>query len=869
MAEKKEKRVKNKRPMAGWALWLLKLTQHISVCVAALGAASAILIGSVYVEDYGGFRVTLNFSTESNEEKAQQYLYNRLQDDTYNAIRLATIRSQLETDGKFDLKKQINVSEYYYRKNGNSASNQSYFELAVYELEDLLRWQQSGGLRYLDAVANSGSDMNLVRYEILAKESAQEAALDLEILETMPATASVGESEWASGAVAVAESMQDDIVTSVENMFLTVDGLRLEHIVSTETEYQELCKQLASCMSELNTNFQDYQSYMKEFSEGNTSFVYYVKMDNAAGDVYTNLSKLEGYSKSKLEEYFNKLVCNAAGTTALYNGIQGEFDVSQEEIKEYISEFSYAFGNSALVYAGYDLSLGVDDYYSTVWQAYNSYNTESMYMLIGIIAGCALYYVFITLYLLYASGRKMDKDGHEYIELKWNDSIYTEVFLAWCVVLGFGIAFACSEFYDHFCFVPENYISLAAAIIISAAGFLLSVFTTEALCSLSRRIKAGTLIKNSLIYILCVTQLVRFCRFIKRKWSGLSKRIQYYVEHAGLWERTWGILLVEVVFYFMCLVLVCFFALCNNYFQAFCVGALMIIVLIVTSFRRMQSKVERREIIERIEGIVAGESVRVEESHLSTENAALGHAVNEIGEGIRVAVEKSTKDERLKAELLTNVSHDIKTPLTSIINYVDLLKKEKIESEKALEYIEVLDTKSQKLKNLIQDLIEVSKISTGNIEYEMVPINLHELIMQAAAEYDEKFNEHCLKLIYNNEVKDAVILADSRRMWRVMENLLSNVYKYALEGTRVYMEVARAEEEIVFTVKNISAKEIKIQADELTERFVRGDLSRTTEGSGLGLAIAQNLVLGQGGTFKIMLDGDLFKVAVAFKEYNN
>ena len=133
----------------------------------------------------------------------------------------------------------------------------------------------------------------------------------------MPATASVGESEWASGAVAVAESMPDDIVTSVENMFLTVDGLRLEHIVSTETEYQELCKQLASCMSELNTNYQDYQSYMKGFAEGNTSFVYYVKMDNAAGDVYTNLSKLEGYSKSKLEEYFNKLVCNSAGTTAL------------------------------------------------------------------------------------------------------------------------------------------------------------------------------------------------------------------------------------------------------------------------------------------------------------------------------------------------------------------------------------------------------------------------------------------------------------------------------------------------------------------------------------------------------------------------
>ena len=171
------------------------------------------------------------------------------------------------------------------------------------------------------------------------------------------------------------------------------------------------------------------------------------------------------------------------------------------------------------------------------------------------------------------------------------------------------------------------------------------------------------------------------------------------------------------------------------------------------------------------------------------------------------------------------------------------------------------------MKNLIQDLIEVSKISTGNIEYEMVPINLHELIMQAMGEYDEKFREHCLKMIYNNDVRDAVILADSRRIWRVMENLFSNVYKYALEGTRVYVEVVNENEDIIFTVKNISAKEINIKADELTERFVRGDISRTTEGSGLGLAIAQNLVLAQEGEFKIMVDGDLFKVSISFKRH--
>jgi signal transduction histidine kinase len=359
--------------------------------------------------------------------------------------------------------------------------------------------------------------------------------------------------------------------------------------------------------------------------------------------------------------------------------------------------------------------------------------------------------------------------------------------------------------------------------------------------------------------------MIRFVRFLRRKCKEANEKMHYYVEHSGMWEKTWGIMLVEVVFYFMCLILICFMFLRHLYGQAFSVGAAMIVVIVIASFKRMKSRMERREIIEKIEGIVAGEDVRVEEDHLSSENITLGHAVNEIGEGIRTAVEKSVKDERLKGELLTNVSHDIKTPLTSIINYVDLLKKEELENEKASEYIEVLENKAIKLKNLIQDLIEVSKISTGNIEYEMMPINLHELIMQATGEYDEKFSEHCLKLIYNNDAKNAVILADSRRIWRVMENLLSNVYKYALEGTRVYVEVTGNEEEVTFTMKNISAKEINIQVDELTERFVRGDSSRTTEGSGLGLAIAQNLVIGQGGNFKIMVDGDLFKVSITFK----
>ncbi len=850
MAGKKEKTIKNKRPMAGWAVCVLKFTQHLSFSVAVICCIALILLGSVYVEANGGYRIFLQIGKEDSEEKAKEYLLNHLPANLYDAIRLATIRSQLETDGKFDSKKVINISEYYYRKNESiNPAEKIYFEKALYELEDLIRWQQSGGLTYLDTAVKINSN--------IYSSPVENASVEINITGT-------GNSEQAPLL------KNDRIGFAASNMFYTVNGLRLENLVSTEAEYMELCRQLESCMFELYSNYVEYKNYMRRFAEGETSFVYYIKMDNEAGDVYTNMSILKDISKqSDLNAYFSNLVCAGAGSTALYYDIDGEFALSQEQVLSAVMDFDYAFGDSAVIYAGYDIHQGVQDIYQEVWNAYSamSYSMDAIYVLLSILCICVLYYCFLTIYLLVSTGRKVDREGQEYIELRWNDQIYSELFLAWCTALGVAISLAVFEIYEYFSKSSDDYISIFAVMVIAGGSFLLSLLTMEALCSLVRRLKAGILFKNSILYKVVVVQVMRFVRYIKRSWNEFTRNMQLFMIHSSLWKRTWGVFITEMLFCFFSLIAVIILVAARESLLAFCVGSLMLLVRAMISFKRVRGKLEREDIIDKIEGIAAGESMYVEEEPLSVENAALGHAVNEIGEGIRVAVEKSTKDERLKAELLTNVSHDIKTPLTSIINYVDLLKKENIESSKAKEYIEVLENKSHKLKNLIQDLIEVSKISTGNIEYEMVPINLHELIMQALAEYDEKFEEHCLKLVYNNSVKEAVIMADSRRMWRVMENLLSNIYKYALEGTRVYVEVIEREDEITFTIKNISAKEIRIQSDELTERFVRGDISRTTEGSGLGLAIAQNLVIGQDGIFKIMLDGDLFKVAITFKRY--
>ena len=243
--------------------------------------------------------------------------------------------------------------------------------------------------------------------------------------------------------------------------------------------------------------------------------------------------------------------------------------------------------------------------------------------------------------------------------------------------------------------------------------------------------------------------------------------------------------------------------------------------------------------------------------------------LNNISNGFENAIQDRMKSERMKVELITNVSHDIKTPLTSIINYVDLLKKEKIDNEQAKEYIEILDSKSQRLKKLTEDLVEASKVSTGNISLKLEKINVVELIKQATGEFEDKFKKRGLETIINVDENEINIMADSRYMYRVIENLFSNVSKYALENSRVYIDIKEGKENssdnnVIIEVKNISKDKLNISVEELMQRFVRGDKSRTTEGSGLGISIAQNLTELQKGKFELKLDGDLFKVKLIF-----
>lgn len=266
-----------------------------------------------------------------------------------------------------------------------------------------------------------------------------------------------------------------------------------------------------------------------------------------------------------------------------------------------------------------------------------------------------------------------------------------------------------------------------------------------------------------------------------------------------------------------------------------------------------------------VDKIVSGETgYQIDTSSFSGKEKKLAESINNVGNGLETALAEQVKSERLKADLITNVSHDIKTPLTSIINYVDLIKRENIQNPKLENYLEILEQKSQRLKTLTEDLVEASKASSGNLKLEITDIHLVELVQQTHGEFEEKFASRHLELVNTFPEQEITIEADGRRLWRVLENLYNNAFKYAMEYSRVYVDIYQEGGNAVFSIKNVSQNPLNIRADELTERFVRGDVARTTEGSGLGLSIAKSLTQLQKGQFQIYIDGDLFKVLVSF-----
>ena len=454
-----------------------------------------------------------------------------------------------------------------------------------------------------------------------------------------------------------------------------------------------------------------------------------------------------------------------------------------------------------------------------------------------VVTVCALAELFFLVFLARAAGRRV---GREEAVAGWQEKIPFDLYAA--VVLGGSamlVAAAASGTENTFGFEP---IMIAAVLACCAAAYALFLAFWMTLCA---RVKLGRWWENTVccwLLRLC-RRILRWCwRVLCRAWGALAGFVR-------------GIPLVWRTAVGCCVIGVLLFALESNH-----ADGLLLMLIAVLSVAACLLSMQLRRLQKGGEALAAGDlTSQVDTSHMYFDLKRHGENLNAISRGMSIAVEQKLKSERLKTELITNVSHDIKTPLTSIVNYVDLLQREHT-PEQEREYLAVLDRQAHKLKKLTVDLVEMSKASTGNIPCHIARRSVRELIDQTVGEYAEKLSAARLEPVVTLPDEDLYCLCDGALMWRVLDNLLSNACKYACAGTRLYIAARREGETVAFSFKNISRDALNIDPDELMERFVRGDSSRTTEGSGLGLNIAKSLVELQKGTFSIAIDGDLFKV---------
>ena len=411
--------------------------------------------------------------------------------------------------------------------------------------------------------------------------------------------------------------------------------------------------------------------------------------------------------------------------------------------------------------------------------------------------------------------------AHEGVHLTWLDKIPADV---WLVALICAVFAGWDVFYE-----------LAFAVFCAALAPVLLLF----LCAFAAQCKAGTVLRGTLI-----ARVLRLVwRIIRAVGRGLRRTI---VGLPLIWKTT----LVTLAVFFAEIL----YGYVDGFFAVMKLVEFLAILYIALNLRILQKGGEK---------LAAGDySQSIDTRPLIGDFKRYGQRMNELRTGMERAVREQTRAERMKTELITNVSHDIKTPLTSIVNYVDLLQKVDVQPETAREYIAVLDRQSRRLKKLTEDLVEASKASSGALPVDVQPTDVAVLFDQIVGEYQERLAGCRLTLVARPPEKPVSVQADGRLLSRVMDNLVSNICKYALEDTRVYVAAACDEETVTISFKNVSRDELNISPDELMERFVRGDASRHTEGSGLGLSIAGSLVQLMGGTFDLSIDGDLFRADI-------
>ncbi len=853
-----------KRRVMGKAKRSCLLFLHRLFVTAAVLIFAALACNSKVTVESNGKVYQQHVAWDNRSSFEESSLFNdMLREELGGITRMVVIKSQLETDGNYNGVREVDIAQYAHR-------DDEFLEMTVsapYFLDDLVKWGNYGFVTEsvyateaeLDFFLSTGinpllegrSDMSagiwneqtdatkeMLRDMVGGKE---QDTLSMRMIEQLPSS----REDYMRLMEEWGKIVEEDSVVELRVLiprYLSAEGKDLAEYAQNVEEYISLREDLRTTSRDLFYNFTEYTESKNRYAKEATNLRYCYRMTvNGELCYFTNVE--DNFKEKKIDEITRQF--EGYGKYIYYNADRSEIatntQIQSDLMKTIMGTYQYAFGDNTRVWLAVDETYPVADHFYAARESYNRLSPYYRYLAVAVLFffACSL---IVWIELTRYEGRVMQEEGGYRIELRRSDQIPTELFALWaaaCIapgVIGYLALSYCANLWRD---TPYGlWMPCAAGVL---ALYLDCVFLFFYL-GFVRRAKAHTLWKKSAV------------RWILQK---LRLGILSLYDNGPLLVRT---LLPFVAILALNLIL----GGCG--LGGICVSAVLDILAILILYRE---KTALRLVVETAKRIGNGElEAKVDAETMHGENRELACAVNGIGDGIKTAVETSMKDERLKADLITNVSHDIKTPLTSIINFVDLLKREKIENERVRGYIEVLDSKSQRLKQLTDDLVEASKISSGNISLQMERINFAELVNQTCGEFADKFRERGLTIVRTIPENPVYIEADSRRIWRVVENLFSNACKYALEGTRVYLEIRETQENgkkaAVFSMKNISAQALNIDAKELTERFIRGDVSRSTEGSGLGLSIARNLTELQKGKFEIYLDGDLFKVLLTF-----
>ena len=868
--------------------WYRKTGVKAIVLIVAILSGAMLITNLLSLMNLAGSTDLPSLWTMSQQpfEESQEfnYMVENYMDDVLTQIRLENL---FETDGMMNRNKEIDVMEY----SKNDTANGENVSGIAYSLEELINWGEDfdsaesdnyaknsvivcqkpeGTYEYyytsdfmtrvesgvFDIIMQDGSDVDGFLQELQNGKYTSSGFYNFDIVD-MEGNILYTDC-WNFGSALIEKYAPQ----GAENLLQVVNNSpRLNGKLSV------IYDDLAYTLGNIYSDYQNYQMGFEHLEEGNTNFTY-IYANNDTKKVVTNKTSYENYAE--LEKNVQNLISEKdVKYMVIYPKLKdfnSNMNVSKsdkwEKLRSYSSEKKW---NSVFAVA-VDTTYTIQDQFYQNKVAYDNnipYFKGTTWLLVLSI----ILFLGATIWLTLEAGRTAED---EELHLNGFDHWKTEIaavliVLIWIVGSYIGIHFWNGNIYTMINDIPtylkdggtyfEYYYARGmdvSSAYMSASLYLPSLSIAElaeiyfygvftlgcffmGYVSLIKRIKGRNLWKNSLLRVIV--------RFIYKIYDNRKKTTKTVL-------------------------LLCGFFLVQGIAVLFRNGVTMLLVLLAdvgVFYVVLNGLLLKEKLKKGIEEIALGNmEYQIPLQGLRGENLKLAEMINGIANGFHMAVEEAMKNERLKTDLITNVSHDIKTPLTSIINYVAILKQSDIADPKIQGYLDILEAKAQRLKTLTEDVVEASKVSSGNISLEYMDGDLVEMIQQTEGEMAEKFEARNLKMIVNLPAEPAVVHVDGRRMWRVLENIFGNAAKYAMPGTRVYADLKLEEDTVDLSLKNVSEHQLNISADELTERFIRGDLSRSSEGSGLGLSIAQSLTTMQGGTFNLYLDGDLFRVNIRF-----